>query len=72
MSREAQVASRWLAALLMLATIMTIVGVGQAAGVQAPPLPQAAGMNPAGTPGTIYYGAPPPGGGTSKPVLVFV
>jgi hypothetical protein len=72
MSRQAQVVSRWLAGLLMLAAMMMLGGVGQAAAVQSPALPQAAGMSPDGTPGTIYYGATPAGGGANKPVLVFV
>jgi triacylglycerol esterase/lipase EstA (alpha/beta hydrolase family) len=44
------------------------------AGLAAPPAPQAAGARQAatGVAGTIYYGAIPPGGGTGKPVLVFV
>lgn len=64
--------SRWLAGLLILVAAMMLAGVGLAAGVQSPPLPQAAGLSPDGSPGTIYYGATPAGGGTNKPVLVFV
>lgn len=38
-----------------------------------PPTPVAfAAGAPQGTPGAIYYGTIPPGGGTNKPVLVFV
>ncbi len=44
----------------------------QAAALPAPPAPQAVGLAPLGSPGTIYYGAVPPGGGGSRPVLVFV
>ncbi len=72
MSNKTRGMGRWLAGLMMLAAILMLVGVGQAAAVQSPPLPQNAGMSPDGTPGTIYYGATPPGGGTNKPVLVFV
>ncbi len=58
--------------MMILVAILMLMGVGQAAAVQSPPLPQNAGMSPDGTPGTIYYGATPAGGGLNKPVLVFV
>src|SRR5689334_10331425 len=58
-------------AMLLIAGVLAVAPAHTAAGA-APPPPQAAGNQPAGTPGTIYYGALPPGGGGSRPVLVFV
>ncbi len=78
MSKERFPYSTWRMGLtFMLALLALTIGLwtpAQAAPWTGPAAPQpAAGSEiAAGTPGTIYYGATPPGGGTAKPVLVFV
>ncbi len=52
--------------------IFAVSGIGEAANSKNPPAPTRAGGSGDGAPGTIYYGATPSGGGTNKPVLLFV
>ena len=71
MASTAQRMARGLAAALIAAALAGGVVAPAAAGA-GPPAPQPAGGPQAGAPGTIYYGATPPGGGGALPVLVFV
>jgi hypothetical protein len=65
---------RWIAGGAIGLALVLSAGVSPAASLAGPPPPQAAqaGQAATGVAGTIYYGAIPPGGGGSKPVLVFV
>jgi hypothetical protein len=72
MTGKARIASRGLGLAMLLMACVLAAGSAQAAGVRGPAAPQAIGNQVEGTPGTIYYGATPAGGGGNKPVLVFV
>src|SRR4051794_41545080 len=61
--------------LLTLCTALIMIGLLSAptgAAQWATPPPPVAAASPNGVPGTIYYGATPPGGGQNKPVLLFI
>ncbi|MDQ2808817.1 MAG: hypothetical protein M3Z04_18220 [Chloroflexota bacterium] len=69
--------TRWRVGLTFLLALPALtIGLwtpAQAAPWATPPAPATAGsLATPETPGTIYYGATPAGGGTSKPVLLFV
>src|SRR5262249_51386424 len=72
MRAKSQAGIRWLGIGLLAAALLMVPAPARA---PARPQPRAPGAAPGatdGTPGTIYYGATPPGGGLNKPVLVFV
>jgi hypothetical protein len=74
---HSKIATARLTILALVALLIVTLFGAPAAGaaewtVPPPPMPAAGPQAPDGTPGTIYYGAIPLGGGTNKPVLLFV